>query len=169
MKNNIINLKPLLEHQKKENIEFMTEKSLTYSEIKNKVRLALMVELMELSNEVRAFNYWSLKKRGDEADIAAELSDVLFFTALMAIEEYNIEFNSFLEIEAVEPTYDKEKLTLKFLKIISLYSQIKDLDSLLTFLKNVIELGYMLDLDFDQQLQARFKKSIEVKKREQEH
>ncbi|MBO6094452.1 dUTP diphosphatase [bacterium] len=52
-----INLKELLNYQKKFDSFVYIKNKVVYKDIKNKLHLAMMAELMELCNEIRCFNY----------------------------------------------------------------------------------------------------------------
>lgn len=56
-------------------------------------KLALIVEIGELANEVRSFKYWSLKKPSAQEIILEEFVDCLHFTISLG-NSMNIDFDS---------------------------------------------------------------------------
>lgn len=106
--------------------------------IKNK--LALLVEIGELANEVKSFKYWSVKKP-DYNLMIMEYADCLMFI-LMFMNTYNLELHeSHVDIHSIDELFIKiYKLSLNIEDdIIDLYSHFLLLGSLLGFSKKEIE------------------------------
>lgn len=161
-----VDLKEVLDYQAQFDNLIFTNNGVNYQKIKDQSHLALMTELMELCNEIRCFNYWSTKHRNNDAEVLSELADSLSFAYSEAIQRYNLDHNTKLEIECLEKSDDKEKQTLKFLEIINLYNQTKDVATMKKFLTSLIELGYLLGYDFQTQVKAHHDKCDLVKQKQ---
>lgn len=152
----IIDLSDILEIQKKLNDDIYKTQNIDFEKTKNKLHLALMVELMELCNETRCFNYWSLKKRSSDDVLLEEYADVLCFILSECIyfdsDFYEIEINKYSAIE------NNEEITLHFIELIKKYSEINSSNSCILFLKHFIELGYKLGYEFEEIKNAYIKK-----------
>ena len=72
-------LKPMLSLQKELNKKIRETQCIKYEEIKTQSHLSVLIELMELCNETRCFNYWSKKQRGSDEAVLEEFADVLCF------------------------------------------------------------------------------------------
>lgn len=132
------------------------------ADIRKKLHLAMMAELMELCNETRCFNYWSDKKRGKDEEVLSEFADVLSFCLSEGIEYYNL-----MQVEEIEINEQKiannDELTNCFILLIDLFNQINDLTSLIKMLKTLLELGLMLGYNFDTLINAYYKKCNKVR------
>ncbi|MDE5651644.1 MAG: dUTP diphosphatase, partial [Ureaplasma sp.] len=82
--------------------------------------LCIMIELMELCNSTRCFNYWSMKKRQDDDDVLEEFSDVLCFllTELLELSINEINFNETIKQE------NNLELTIRFQELVKLYNEL---------------------------------------------
>ena len=158
-----INLKELLNYQKKFDSFVYIKNKVIYKDIKNKLHLAMMAELMELCNEIRCFNYWSDKKRTSDECVLSEFADVMSFALSEGIEKYNLIEVEDIEIKDCKKTDNNEELTDKFLVLIHLYNDISCQKSMLNFISNLFELGYMLGYDIHTITNAYHKKCDLVK------
>lgn len=143
-----IDLINLLNYQKEFDSFMYIKNKVLYKDIKDKLHLAMMAELMELCNEIRCFNYWSDKKRSSDEMVLNEFADVLSFAMSEAIEKYDIFDKHIIEMNDYKKCDDSNLLTDKFLSLIDLYTKIKDQSSIIDFIVNLFELGYMLGYDF---------------------
>ncbi len=84
-----------------------------------KRKLALIVELGELANEVRCFKFWSVKKRSEESVILEEFVDCLHFCLSLGIT-MQIDFSS-LQCESSKTT----NLTTSFLNLNTLVTSLE--------------------------------------------
>lgn len=161
-----IDLSEILDIQKKLNKDIYETQNVSYEKTKNKLHLALMTELMELCNETRCFNYWSLKKRSTDEVILEEFADVLCFILSECIF-YEVDLTD-VQINRYSACDDNEILTLSFIELIRLYLEIKTKETCLSFLKSLIELGYKLGYEFSDMKQAyinKCKKNHDTQKR----
>lgn len=149
-------LKPFLTIQKGLDEKILTTQGITKQEVALQSHLCIMVELMELCNETRCFNYWSKKQRGSDEAILEEFADVMCFL-LSAISN-----NPFEEIEIDETikAEDKVSLTKRFLELTKLYALLDNhnLQTYKTFLRALLELGLALGYSIDQIYDAYTKK-----------
>ncbi len=145
-----INLAKMFKIQNELNQKILETQHKTFDEIKTRSHLALMCELMELANETRCFNYWSKKTRGEDSDVLEEFADVLCFIFSECIM-YKVQDSDELELKDDElETKDNIELTDGFLELINLYTQIKDKQTCLNFVKKLFVLGYGLGYNFEQ-------------------
>ena len=150
-----LNLSKMFEKQAKLNAEIYRKHDLSFQEIKDESKLALMAEIMELCNETRCFNYWSTKKRSADDVVLEEYADVLHFSFSQALY-YKVDPN--IKINPVKKEVNKKELVLKFLSLIKLYDNLHDEKSCQAFLVHLLELGFSLGYDFEQIQNAYFKK-----------
>ena len=144
--------------QKELNEKIFRCRNISFEEIKQKAHLALLTELMELCNETRCFNYWSKKQRSSDDIILEEFADVICF-ALSEYIYYGLSKETIIEFNKPKVANNNDVVD-QFLKLISLYNQINNLNSIHNFMKELFVLGYMLGYDFNQILDAYKKKCI---------
>lgn len=154
----IIDLSQILDIQKKLNNDIYETQNVNFENTKNKLHLALMAELMELCNETRCFNYWSLKKRSTDDVILEEYADVLCFILTECIY-YEVDLIE-VQIDRYSTIDDNEIITLSFIELIKLYAEIDSKKTCLMFLKHFIELGYKLGYEFEE-IKEAYKKKCE--------
>lgn len=115
----------------------------SYPQIHEKLKLALLVELCELANEVRFFKYWSNKKPSPKSVVLEEYVDGIHFITSLCLSK---KANSLFNINDKYKKADKDELTKLFL---DLSSKIKSLDSvskIKDWYKNYLILGIKLGL-----------------------
>lgn len=153
----LYNLKSILEIQKQLNQKIWSTQNITFDETKIQSHLCILIELMELCNETRCFNYWSKKKRSSDEVVLEEFADVLCFLLsdliFLNIEDINI--NESIKQE------DNLSITKRFSKLVKLYN---DLDfsiknTYINFAVELFELGYALGFDIDK-ITTAYKKKV---------
>jgi len=91
--------------------------NLTKDQVYKKRKLALLVEIAEFSNEVKAFKYWSYKKMSNKDIRLEEFSDILHFLISIALYEENPNPKmSFI----IKTNIDPIDTTIELMSIISL-------------------------------------------------
>ena len=118
-----INLSNIFEMQSKLDKTIQSNHNVTYPVIFEKLKLALLVELCELANEVRFFKYWSNKQPSPKNVILEEYVDGIHFITSICLAKG---CDSIIEIEENYPIANKDELTEIFL---DLSSSIKGLDT----------------------------------------
>ncbi|MFV0424792.1 MAG: dUTP diphosphatase [Bacilli bacterium] len=88
----MLNLLEIVDLQKKLDDSIHNKHQKTYEETFRHRKLALLVELGELANEVRSFKYWSIKPASPNEVILEEFVDCLHFTVSLGIG-MDIKFN----------------------------------------------------------------------------
>lgn len=152
----VYDLHTMLEVQKQLNQEIKQTQHLTNAETRDRAHLCIMVELMELCNETRCFNYWSKKQRSSDEVILEEFADVLCFT-LTAIFDFHLEP---LNLDDHIQKENNLEVTARFLQLTKLYAQLDDAHptTYFVFLKALFELGFSLGYNLDQINQAYLRK-----------
>ncbi|WP_033159741.1 dUTP diphosphatase [Mycoplasmoides alvi] len=138
----IWNLKKLFIIQKKLDEQILSKFKLSYSQTFLKRKLALLVELSELANEIRFFKFWSIKPSSENHVILSEFSDVLHFALTFIVQ-----FDCLLvyKIKPIKNKLSSKQLTTFFLKLFKLAQNISDSRSTNLFLKEFLKLTYYLN------------------------
>ena len=152
----LFDLHEMFEVQKELNKHIKSTQNLTDEQTRRQAHLCIMVELMELCNETRCFNYWSKKQRSSDEVILEEMADVICFliTPILDLSNPKIELNTNIQVE------DKLQLTERFISLTDKYSQLKygEPNTYMIFLKDLLELGFALGYSYDQIYSAYLKK-----------
>lgn len=150
------NLSEMFEIQIELNKKIKSTQNLTTDDTRIKSHLCILIELMELCNETRCFNYWSKKVRGSDDDVLEEFADVLCFLLTDIIDEPILEIDLDDNIESE----DNLKLTRRFLELSYLFSKLNiyDISTYHIFLKSLFELGFALGYNWNQIYDAYLKK-----------
>lgn len=123
-----------------------------YNDTFNDRKLAILVELGELSNEIRSFKYWSQKTASSDEVILDEYADTIHFISGFCVQ-YQIA--PIFELEDNLPILNKQQITKKINKLFSLISKIKKNDMkknvkvIKKFYKSYLELGIGLGYTVD--------------------
>lgn len=135
-------LKSMLSLQKELNKKIRETQCIKYDEIKTQSHLSVLIELMELCNETRCFNYWSKKQRGSDEAVLEEFADVLCFI-LTEILSWDI---STIEIDEQTPVEGKLELTKRFLNLAKAFANLDENNHLtyIQFMQDFFNLGYAL-------------------------
>ncbi|MGL5246464.1 MAG: dUTP diphosphatase [Mycoplasmoidaceae bacterium] len=121
-------------------------------------RLALIVELSELCNEVRCFKFWSLKKSSHKDIILDEFVDCLHFIISIGIF-YGIKEMKFSLKSSSNKKKDNIQLSKSFIDLISNVSSLNSEKKVKTFIKKLFQLAIDLDLTFNEINKAYFLKN----------
>jgi dimeric dUTPase (all-alpha-NTP-PPase superfamily) len=111
----MIDLKPLIEAQRKLDILYCEKHDISYETTKDKRQLALLVELSEWANETRCFKYWSNKSASPKEVVIEEYVDALHFFLSIGID-----IKTTFVLYSISSSDDKS-LTEDFLSLISLF------------------------------------------------
>lgn len=150
------NLLKMFDIQVELNKKIKITQNLTTDETRIKSHLCILIELMELCNETRCFNYWSKKTRGSDDAVLEEFADVLCFLLTDIIDEPILE----IDLDETIIQEDNLKLTRRFLELSFLYTKLNiyDISTYYLFLKNFLELGFALGYNWQQIFDAYLKK-----------
>lgn len=122
--------------------------NVTYNLVADELKLALIVELAELANEIRSFKFWSNKAASDKKIILEEYVDSIHFITALAI--YNNAITSFEYNDEICVFTSKTQITKAFL---SLFEQASKMDvnnktSVQEWYYNFLEFGFKLGYSF---------------------
>ena len=151
------NLEKIFINQRKLDQYIHKNHKVCYKNIIEELKLAFCVELSELANEVRCFKFWSFKKPSDKEIILEEYVDGIHFITSLCIA-FNVSFKQIGNINSNIEKMSKKKLTKEFLKIYKYSSIINDKKSVIKVFNQYIELGLMLDFNYENILAAYMKK-----------
>ena len=152
----VFNLQQMFDIQKELNKHIKTTQNLTDEETRLQAHLCIMVELMELCNETRCFNYWSKKQRSSDEVILEEMADVICFLITPILDLNNPE----VQLDTTIKAEDKLQLTQRFIDLTALYSKLnfEQKQTYLDFFVKLIELGFALGYSYEQIYDAYLKK-----------
>ncbi|MGL4647559.1 MAG: dUTP diphosphatase [Mycoplasmoidaceae bacterium] len=151
-----INLNEILKIQDQLDNYIESNHQLNKADLLSRKKLALIVELAELCNEVRSFKFWSLKASSPKKIILDEFVDCLHFILSIGLFYQLESFDYEIKIKA-----QKDKLALSNF-FMDLISEVKDLDSqkkVISFMLQLFELAYDLGLTFDEIVNAYLEKN----------
>ncbi|MGL4617063.1 MAG: dUTP diphosphatase [Mycoplasmoidaceae bacterium] len=121
-------------------------------------RLALIVELSELCNEVRCFKFWSLKKSSEKDIILDEFVDCLHFILSIGLF-YGIKEMKFSLKPLPKKKKDNIQLSKSFTDLISNVSSLNSDKKVKNFIKKLFQLAIDLDLTFKEINKAYYSKN----------
>ncbi|MGL4616887.1 MAG: dUTP diphosphatase [Mycoplasmoidaceae bacterium] len=121
-------------------------------------RLALIVELSELCNEVRCFKFWSLKKSSHKDVILDEFVDCLHFILSIGLF-YGVNEMKFSIKTSQKKKKDNIQLSKSFTELITNVSSLNNEKKVRSFIKKLFQLAIDLDLTFDEIKKAYYSKN----------
>ncbi|WP_027123979.1 dUTP diphosphatase [Mycoplasmoides pirum] len=124
-----------------------------YKSTSSKRKLALIVELCELANEIRFFKFWSTKSSSELKIILDELADVFHFAFTFAIQYKSSNVYNIPNIKKDKKNINS-KLTIYFSSLIKLAQNIKDKKTIDLFIKQLIKLSIILGFNKKQIFEA---------------
>jgi dimeric dUTPase (all-alpha-NTP-PPase superfamily) len=107
----LIDLTDIFKMQVKLDNDIHAKHGVNYQSVIEEIKLALLVELAELANEVRSFKFWSNKSSSERNVIVEEYVDGIHFLTSMCIREKII---AKFEINDVSHIKDKKIITKLF-------------------------------------------------------
>lgn len=149
-------LKPMIKIQTDLNNEIYKTQKLKREDIKDQTHLCIIIELMELCNETRCFNYWSKKQCSADDVILEEFADVLCFL-LTELIQLNI---SEIEIDETITKENKIELTTRFYNLVKDYGKLAEnkIDDYKNFTQDLFNLGYALGYNINSIYESYLKK-----------
>ncbi|MGL5640564.1 MAG: dUTP diphosphatase [Mycoplasmoidaceae bacterium] len=120
-------------------------------------RLALIIELSELCNEVRCFKFWSLKKISHKDIILDEFVDCLHFIISIGLF-YGIKEMKF-SLKIPKKRKDNIQLSKFFIDLISNVNSLNNDKKVKAFIKKLFKLAIDLDLEFSEIKKAYYSKN----------
>ncbi len=152
-----LNLNKIINIQKKLDKYIEDNHKLESKDLVSRKKLALIIEISELCNEVRCFKYWSIKKMSTKNIILNEFVDCFHFILSIGIF-YGIDL---LELDLVFEYKKKDNIELSnfFIELIHDVKSINNKKSSIEFIKKLFELAYNLDLSNDEIVDYYYKKN----------
>jgi dimeric dUTPase (all-alpha-NTP-PPase superfamily) len=124
----LVDLTDIFEMQIKLDRNIHQNHGVTYQIVIEEIKLALLVELGELANEVRCFKFWSNKTSSDKQTILEEYVDGIHFLTSMCLREH---IPGKFEITNIHHVDDKKQIT-------KLFNNLLDLSKILNTTKDII-------------------------------
>jgi dimeric dUTPase (all-alpha-NTP-PPase superfamily) len=122
-----INFKDIIEAQAILDQTIQTRHQTNYSQIIEELKLALLVELGELANEVRSFKFWSIKPSSKREVVLEEYVDGIHFICSLCIaHNVKVEFILPNDIKLL----NKKDLTIAFNKLFGLMPSLDNPDGI---------------------------------------
>lgn len=131
---------------------YFKEMKCSYAATAKKRKLAIIVEISELANEIRFFKFWSKKPASSSEIILSELVDVLHF-ALTFIIQYDGKIK-YQFSQKLKTKLNSNELTQKFLELVNYANMINDAKSASLFVKQFLKLCFQLNFTKKQILEA---------------
>ncbi|MDR2828991.1 MAG: dUTP diphosphatase [Mycoplasmataceae bacterium] len=103
--------------------EILLKYNLNYKETFQERKLALLVELGELANEIRSFKYWSTKAPSAKDVILEEYADGLHFISGFCVQ-YIIEPSFKINVSNIKQL-DKNQITVSINKLFKIVANLK--------------------------------------------
>lgn len=157
-----MDLTKIIQLQKELDNSIHHKHQVTYEQTFAHRKLALLVELGELANEVRSFKYWSLKPASDDTIILEEFVDCLHFTISLGLS-MNIDFDS-IDVNIISCN-DVNLLFIDAFKAVSMLES-TDIVSFENMFIHIISLITGLGFNYDQVLNSYLTKNIENHRRQ---
>ncbi len=161
--NDELDLKTIFNEQKKLDIEIHKNHKVSYKQVYDRLKLALVVELSEFANEIRCFKFWSYKRNLDHNKALEEYVDGIHFITSLCIasnvkpEDIKLP-NSCNKAKYITNEQNEIKISNLFL---DLFNGIKKLDNnkhLINWYKKYLNLGYVLNISNNEILKSYLNK-----------
>jgi len=158
----ILSYKKIFDAQSKLDSEILKKFKKNYSNTFNERKLALLVEIGEMANEVRSFKYWSIKPASPKEVILGEYVDILHF-----IVGFCLQFNIKDTFKIKEINHKKQvNITKKILKLYKIFIKLdksanhgRNKSIIKKFFKKFILLGFALKFTNEDIFNGYFKKN----------
>lgn len=130
--------------------------NVTYPQIFEKLKFALLVETCELANEIRFFKYWSNKQPSPKNVILEEYVDGIHFITSLCLAK---ECPNYVEIDEHYPPANKEELTEIFLDLSSSIKGLNTIPEIMSWYRNYLILGVKLGFNISEILESYINKN----------
>ena len=164
----IYNLQQIFSQQIQLDKHIHENRDVTYKQVHKHLKLALIVELCELANEVRSFKFWSIKKPSSNDILLEEYVDGIHFITSLCIY-HKMKNYKFLMPANLKSINNKDILTNKFTLLIKKACEINDKKSAKKWYLEYLKFGYLLGFNIDQIIDAYNKKNMINHKRQNEN
>ncbi|MDR0545397.1 MAG: dUTP diphosphatase [Mycoplasmataceae bacterium] len=153
----LINLNDIFETQKILDATIHKKHQVSYKKVFAELKLALLVELGELANEVRSFKFWSIKLASEKKIILEEYVDGIHFITSICIY---LKVGSSLQIKLPRAaTYTKKQITNTINKLFSLACNLTTKQKVKKYYEQYLSLAFMLGFNFEDIKHAYFRKN----------
>ncbi|MDR2557600.1 MAG: dUTP diphosphatase [Mycoplasmataceae bacterium] len=153
----LIDLTELYEKQEHLNNLILEKHQLTRDSILQETKLATLVELAELANEVRSFKYWSYKGMNDRSIVLEEYVDGIHFALTIGII---LNLPKKIDIPTISITNDRKILTKHFNDLFNLLNRVEftdesqNVENAKKYLAAYLAFGYTIGFDFKEIVNA---------------
>lgn len=151
-----INLNDIIQMQINLDQTIHQKRGVSYSEVIEHIKLALLVELAELANEVKCFKFWSSKERSPKDVLIEEYADGIHFISSIVIH-YGVE--SIFDIPNDIQLMSKEELTNQFNKLFNMSKNLSNSSDIINWYQEYLVLGYGLGFNIEDIKKAYFEKN----------
>lgn len=153
-----LDLTKVFEQQQKLDKEIHIKHGVSYKTIGEELKLALLVELSELANEIRSFKFWSIKGPSDKNIILEEYVDCIHFISSICIK-YKIK--PIFPINAnLEKYQNKKEITKSFVSLFKKACNISIAYKAKKWYISFIEFGLKLGFTINEIIDAYNKKNL---------
>lgn len=143
----LVDLTDIFKMQVKLDNDIHNNRGVNYQTVINEIKLALLVELGELANEVRCFKFWSNKNASEKKVILEEYVDGIHFITSMCIRE-NVE--SKFNIQDIKSINDKKILTKLFNELFENANDLTSSKNIKSWYEQYLELGCALGFNINE-------------------
>lgn len=151
-----INVNDILKLQSKLDATIHNKHHVNYKSVYEELKLALLVELGELANEVKSFKFWSVKDRSAKDIVLEEYVDGIHFIGSLCLAN-NIE--GVFEISDHVELLSKKETTKLILKLFNDGDKLNSKSGIIKWYEDYLSLGYGLGFNIDEIKQAYFSKN----------
>ena len=162
------NLKEIFEQQIQLDTHIHQNKKVTYQLVYEHLKLALIVELAELANEVRSFKFWSHKQSSPDNIVLEEYVDGIHFITSICIH-FNLDDYVFELPNNILAEKDKKTLTRKFTQLLTEVADINNSTTAKAWYQEYLMFGFILGFKIEQILDAYITKNLVNHKRQDEN
>lgn len=137
----LVDLSAIKEAQKKLDETIHAKHNVSYDKVYSELKLALLVELAELANEIRSFKFWSIKESSNKDIILDEYADGIHFISSLCIY-YGIEMK--FNIEQLDKVDDKKAITAYILYLFKKGVKLNSRSSVKKWFCDYLKFGMMI-------------------------
>lgn len=152
-----VDLKPIFDEQRKLDKEIHEKHHVSYRTINRELKLALIVELGELANEIRSFKFWSNNNQMNRARVLEEYVDGIHFITSICIRY--IVSPKFDVKRYLNKYQDPKEITKAFVWLFRKTCNINTAWKARYWYMNYLKFGFRLGFSMQEIQEAYFKKN----------
>lgn len=165
-----IDLTKIFEEQAELDKKIHEKHHVSYRTVNRELKLALIVELAELANEIRSFKFWSTKKQMNRKAVLEEYADCIhFITSLCLLHKVSPKFSAKRFLNKYEES-DKKMITRAFIWLNRKACNINQPYKARSFYMNFLKFGFRLGFSMQEILDAyEAKNKINIQRQEENY